>query len=74
MKISSNAAHGGMPAREEASSAEMLGSNSEIARLLKRHHDDLMSLDVPDRFAEQLRRLEQAEMDVSGRSPAKAQS
>ena len=39
----------------------MLGSNSEIGRKLKQYYDELVSDDVPDRFANLLSRLEQAE-------------
>ncbi|WP_411956256.1 NepR family anti-sigma factor [Arvimicrobium flavum] len=41
--------------------AEPLGANSEIARKLKQYYDDLVSDDIPDRFAELLAQLEQAE-------------
>ena len=42
-----------------------LGANSEIGRKLKQYYDDLVSDQVPDRFAQLLSQLEQAE------SPAK---
>lgn len=48
------------PPRRSAS-ADLLGSNSEIARKLKQYHDELLSLEVPERFGELLGRLEQAE-------------
>ena len=38
-----------------------LGPNSEIGRKLKQYYDDLVSDDVPDRFAQLLAQLEQAE-------------
>lgn len=38
-----------------------LGPNSEIGRKLKQYYDDLISDDVPDRFADLLGQLEQAE-------------
>ncbi len=38
-----------------------LGSNSEIARRLKQYYDDLVSEEIPDRFADLLSKLEQAE-------------
>lgn len=41
--------------------ADPLGASSEIARKLKQYYDDLVSDDVPDRFADLLRQLEQAE-------------
>lgn len=38
-----------------------LGPNSEIGRKLKQYYDELVSDDVPDRFAQLLSQLEQAE-------------
>lgn len=38
-----------------------LGANSEIGRKLKQYYDELVSDDVPDRFAQLLNQLEQAE-------------
>ena len=38
-----------------------LGANSEIARKLKQYYDELVSDHVPDRFAQLLSQLEQAE-------------
>jgi len=38
-----------------------LGANSEIGRKLKQYYDDLVSDEVPDRFAQLLSQLEQAE-------------
>jgi hypothetical protein len=38
-----------------------LGANSEIARKLKQYYDELVSDDVPDRFAQLLSQLERAE-------------
>ncbi|MEO9336547.1 NepR family anti-sigma factor [Mesorhizobium sp. SB112] len=38
-----------------------LGANSEIGRKLKQYYDELVSDDVPDRFAQLLSQLEQAE-------------
>jgi hypothetical protein len=38
-----------------------LGPNSEIGRKLKQYYDDLVSDDVPDRFAQLLAQLEKAE-------------
>jgi hypothetical protein len=40
---------------------DLLGSNSEIARKLKQYHDELLSLEVPERFGDLLSKLEQAE-------------
>ena len=41
--------------------ADPLGANSEIGRKLKQYYDELVSDDVPDRFAQLLSQLEQAE-------------
>jgi hypothetical protein len=50
---------GGTP-RGKAS-ADPLGTNSEIGRKLKQYYDDLISDEVPDRFAQLLAQLEKAE-------------
>jgi hypothetical protein len=42
-------------------SNDPLGVNSEIGRKLKQYYDDLVPDDVPDRFAQLLKDLEQAE-------------
>jgi len=47
--------------RRQGISGEPLGPNSEIGRKLKQYYDELVSDDVPDRFAQLLARLEQAE-------------
>jgi Anti-sigma factor NepR len=47
--------------RAKSQSAQLLGSNSEIGRKLKQYYDELVSDDVPDRFANLLSKLEQAE-------------
>ena len=41
--------------------ADPLGSNSEIGRTLKQYYDELVSDQVPDRFAALLSQLENAE-------------
>jgi hypothetical protein len=41
--------------------ADPLGANSEIGRKLKQYYDELVSDNVPDRFAQLLSQLEQAE-------------
>ena len=41
--------------------ATPLGANSEIGRKLKQYYDELVSDEVPDRFAQLLSQLEQAE-------------
>ena len=43
------------------SAADPLGVNSEIGRKLKQYYDDLVSDEVPDRFAQLLAQLESAE-------------
>lgn len=42
-------------------SAEILGTNTEIGRKLRQYYDGLVSEDVPDRFAQLLQQLDQAE-------------
>lgn len=41
--------------------ADPLGTNTEIARKLKQYYDDLVNEEIPDRFADLLSKLEQAE-------------
>lgn len=53
--------HGVRPARTKTAAADLLGSNSEIARKLGDYYKELLTEDVPDRFAELLDRLERAE-------------
>ena len=50
---------GDNPRRQLA--ADPLGANSEIGRKLKQYYDDLVSDEVPDRFAQLLSQLEKAE-------------
>ncbi|MBR2690162.1 MAG: hypothetical protein IKE42_20110 [Aquamicrobium sp.] len=45
----------------QAGSADALGTNSEIGRKLKQYYDELVSDEVPDRFAQLLAQLEQVE-------------
>jgi hypothetical protein len=42
-------------------SGDPLGTNSEIGRKLKQYYDELVSDEVPDRFAQLLAQLERAE-------------
>jgi hypothetical protein len=42
-------------------SKDLLGPNSEIGRKLKQYYDGLVSEEVPDRFAQLLKQLEQTE-------------
>ena len=51
----------GDTAQRRPATADPLGANSEIGRKLKQYYDDLVSDDVPDRFAQLLNQLEQAE-------------
>ena len=63
----------GKPSRKSGSATDLFGSNSEIARKLKQYHDELLSLDVPDRFAELLTKLEQAERTGDDAAEGKAE-
>lgn len=47
--------------RRRPAAANALGPNSEIGRKLKQYYDDLVSDEVPDRFATLLAQLEKAE-------------
>lgn len=58
MKFSEMATTGG---RKKANRSDPLGPNSDIGRKLKQYYDDLVSDDVPDRFADLLRQLEERE-------------
>jgi hypothetical protein len=49
------------PGNRRNGGSEALGANSEIGRKLKQYYDDLVSDDVPDRFAQLLSQLEKAE-------------
>ena len=51
----------GAAGRRRAGSGDPLGPNSEIGRKLKQYYDELVSDEVPDRFAELLSQLEKAE-------------
>lgn len=52
-------AGGAKPKRQGDS--ELLGTNSEIGRKLKLYYDELVSDEVPDRFAQLLSQLEETE-------------
>lgn len=56
--VKSPALEGASPAPE---GADPLGSNSQIGQRLKQYYDELVSEEVPDRFADLLRRLEQTQ-------------
>ena len=47
--------------RRRPTVADPLGPNSEIGRKLKQYYDELVSDDIPDRFAALLAQLEKAE-------------
>jgi len=47
-------------ATPRGSSPDPLGSNTEIGRKLKQYYDDLVSDEIPDRFASLLAQLEDA--------------
>lgn len=48
-------------AARASKNADPLGANSEIGRKLKQYYDNLVSEDIPDRFADLLSKLEHAE-------------
>ncbi len=58
MKCSDTAASGG---HRKANRSDPLGPNSEIGRKLRQYYDDLTTEEVPDRFADLLRQLEESE-------------
>jgi Anti-sigma factor NepR len=51
-------APGARPRRNGQS--DLLGANSEIGRKLRQYYDELISDEVPDRFTQLLRQLEEA--------------
>jgi hypothetical protein len=51
----------GAEGRRRNGVGDPLGPNSEIGRKLKQYYDELVSDDVPDRFAQLLSQLEQTE-------------
>lgn len=53
--------------RKAGNRADPLGPNSEIGRKLKQYYDELVSEDVPDRFADLLRQLEEREQPEAAR-------
>lgn len=46
---------------KHSNGSEPLGANSEIGRKLRQYYDDLLSEEIPDRFAQLLAKLEQVE-------------
>lgn len=59
--MTKHAADAGAVRPKRDGSDDPLGANSEIGRKLKQYYDELVSDDVPDRFAQLLSQLEQAE-------------
>jgi hypothetical protein len=51
----------GVTGRRRNGAGDPLGPNSEIGRKLKQYYDELVSDDVPDRFAQLLSQLERTE-------------
>jgi len=47
--------------RQRGNGSTALGTNSEIGRKLKQYYDELVTEEVPDRFADLLRELEASE-------------
>lgn len=47
--------------RPRGNGTAALGTNSEIGRKLKQYYDELVTEEVPDRFADLLRELEASE-------------
>lgn len=47
--------------RKARTQSDPLGANSEIGRKLRQYYDELITEDVPDRFADLLRKLEDHE-------------
>ena len=60
MKDMMKTATAGARSRRGAS-GDLLGPNSAIGRKVKQYYDELVSDDVPDRFAQLLAQLEKAE-------------
>jgi hypothetical protein len=54
-------ATGAVGAKTRRNGNDPLGANSEIGRKLKQYYDELVSDEVPDRFADLLSQLEKAE-------------
>ncbi len=67
MKPNMSAATGGHG--KAGNRTDTLGPNTEIGRKLKQYYDELVSDDVPDRFADLLRQLEDREEPSVSREP-----
>lgn len=63
--MKSNQASGPNGRKRGAQASDVLGPNSEIGRKLKRYYEDIVSQDVPDRFAELLGELERREKSAA---------
>lgn len=50
-----------MQKEDSVERSEPLGSNSEIGRRLKQYYDELVTEEIPDRFADLLKQLEDRE-------------
>ncbi|MGB3500720.1 MAG: NepR family anti-sigma factor [Mesorhizobium sp.] len=48
-------------------SADILGVNNEIGRRLRQFYDEVVSEDVPDRFADLLNQLDEAQRSRDGK-------
>ena len=55
-----------LASRRKEASSELLGANSEIGRKLRQLYDEVVSEDVPDRFAQLLNQLDKAESSRDG--------
>lgn len=73
MTKSGEGAQAERPERRRKSSADLLGANTEIGRKLKQYYDELISDDVPDRFADLLSKLENVEPAKVAKTEAKAE-
>ena len=55
----------GAPNSSRNGAGDPLGVNTQIARKLKEYYDGLVTPDIPDRFAELMKQLDQAEPQQS---------
>lgn len=53
------------PAKARNGAKRDLGSNAEIGRKLKQYYESILSEEIPDRFAQLLGQLEQAEQKTA---------
>lgn len=59
--MSTDKKNSGFAAEGQPSSADLIGTNSEIGRKLRQYYDGLVAEEVPDRFAQLLQQLDKAE-------------